>query len=89
MTPEITIGAASLMGSLLVASGLARWWVRPEPVAPRPRQLLRPIEALDKVERYCVVEHRPTLHVQFRAGSLMCLDCRTELVLSTNAMGDQ
>ncbi|MGW1615742.1 hypothetical protein ACWCQZ_41100 [Streptomyces sp. NPDC002285] len=79
MIPEITIGAASLMGSLLVAAGLARWWVRPEPVAPRPRQLLRPIEALDKFETHCVVERRPTLHMKFRTGHVMCLDCRTEL----------
>lgn len=41
-----------------------------------PRALVRPIEALDRFEAHCPVEHRLTLHVRLRVGCVMCMECR-------------
>jgi hypothetical protein len=38
MTPQITLGAASLMGSLLLATAAVRWAVSPAPVRGRHRR---------------------------------------------------
>jgi hypothetical protein len=35
-----------------------------------------PVEALDKFEADCFFETRPTVHVRFRLGGAMCLECR-------------
>lgn len=80
MSPETTIAAAVLMAALIAAALVARWYVRPEPIARHraPRTLQRPVEALDRTEKWCSVEHRPTLHVRFAGGGDMCMDCRRE-----------
>ena len=40
MIPEITIGAASIVGSLTAGTAVARWWLKPDRSgrhrAPRP-----------------------------------------------------
>lgn len=48
MNDYITVGAASLMGALAAATGLARWYVRPEhaPGRHRAMHLLPPVEDL-------------------------------------------
>lgn len=84
MNDRITIGAAFLMTSLAGATAIARAWVTPRggrhrATAPAQAPLLRPIEALDQFEARCVAERRTTLHVRFRTGGVMCLDCRTDL----------
>lgn len=73
MIPEIAVGAASLMGSLVLGTWLSRWYFRPTaaPAAPMPA-----LEALDKFEGRCGIEGRPTLHVRFRCGEVVCLECR-------------
>ncbi|KOV86103.1 MULTISPECIES: hypothetical protein [unclassified Streptomyces] len=38
MTPEITIGATSLMGALVLGTAAVRWAVRPAPVRGRHRR---------------------------------------------------
>jgi hypothetical protein len=80
---RITIGAAFLMTSLAGAAAIARAWVTPASSRPRvvpdPAPMLRPVEALDRFEARCLVERRNTLHVRFRTGGAMCLDCRSTL----------
>ncbi|MBC2903197.1 hypothetical protein [Streptomyces cupreus] len=48
MIDRITVGAASLMGALVTAAGVARWYVRPEHAPGRHRSvgLLPPLEDL-------------------------------------------
>jgi hypothetical protein len=83
MNDRITIGAAFLMTSLAGATAIARAWVTPASSRPRvtpdPAPMLRPVEALDRFEARCMVERRNTLHVRFRTGGAMCLDCRSTL----------
>jgi hypothetical protein len=35
MNDQITVGAAAVMTSLVGLTGMARWWVRPEPTGQR------------------------------------------------------
>ena len=44
MIPEITLGAASLMGALLVATAGVRWAIRPVPEGRHRPQRVRPVE---------------------------------------------
>jgi hypothetical protein len=80
---RITIGAAFLMTSLAGMAAVTRAWFAPASsrphVAPDPAPLLRPVEALERFEARCLVERRTTLHVKFRTGGAMCLDCRSTL----------
>lgn len=45
MIPEITIGAASLMGALIVATAVVRWAIRPVSVGRHRTERVRPVEA--------------------------------------------
>ena len=75
MTPWLIL--ATLAGA--VAGVLAARTAGPGPGLRRDTgPLLRPVEALHVVEAHCLAEHRPTIHVRFACGELMCLDCRTE-----------
>ena len=65
---------------LAVAVALVSRAVRP---GAGPRRgtvpMLRPVEALERFEARCVAERRTTLHIRFRTGGAMCLDCRSPL----------
>ncbi|MGW2209953.1 hypothetical protein [Streptomyces sp. NPDC001781] len=84
MDTQTTVGAASLMGALLLATGVARWWVRPLRTSGRhramPRQpalLLRPVEAMETTAALCSTERRVTIHARTRiTRQLICMDCR-------------
>lgn len=81
MNGPITLGAASLMGSLGGLAGLSRWWVRPtRPVraagrhrapAPVAAPLVAPVAGPEPVEALvievvqCPVCCRETRHVRF------------------------
>lgn len=49
---------------------------RPSGLHRAPRPLLRPVEAMDRAEAHCPVEHQSTPHVRFATGGAMCLNCR-------------
>lgn len=87
MIPEVTIGAAVLMAALITAAVTARWYFRPAPATGQHRAgMVRPIEALDRFEAWCLAEHRRTLHVRLATGTV-CLDCRTQLTHTGQAGG--
>ncbi|MEU6279779.1 hypothetical protein [Streptomyces sp. NPDC047028] len=87
MIPEVTIGAAVLMAALILATGAARWYFRPAPTVGQHRAgMVRPVEALNQFEAWCLAEHRRTLHVQLATGTV-CLDCRTALTGGQQAGG--
>lgn len=80
--------ATALAGAITAAGvgavTVARYWPRPSGRHRAPRHqpvetpLLRPADALEKVEAHCVAENRRTLHCRLRVtGELVCLDCRT------------
>lgn len=88
MNGPIALGGACATGVLVGGTWLARWAVHPThparaagrhrapaPVAaPEPER--NSVEALDIRLMHCPVQHRPTRHVAFALGGLMCLDCR-------------
>lgn len=76
MIPEIAIGAASLMAALIGGTWLSRWYYTPAAKGRHRAPGLPRVEALDKFEATCTVEGRPTVHVRFRLGGAMCLECR-------------
>lgn len=41
-----------------------------------PAPLLRPVEALNRVEAYCPVQDRPTLQLRLTTGGTCCSECR-------------
>jgi hypothetical protein len=46
------------------------------PATRRHAPVPRFVEALDKFEAICIFEDLPTVHVRFRLGGAMCLECR-------------
>ena len=92
MIDRITAGAASIMGSLIVATAAARWAVSPAPArgrhrAPRVRAVLDEVsldELLDGGEveandfEYCPAEGRTTFHAIRTDGSRRCWTCTCE-----------
>jgi hypothetical protein len=78
MNEQITVGAAMLMGSLIVGFLALRWYFRPEPTAKHraARVWLRPVQALVKETTRCRFEGRDTVHVRTRVtDDLICWSC--------------
>ena len=78
MNDQITVGAAMLMGSLIVGLLALRGYFRPEPTAKHraARVWLRPVQALVKETTRCRFEGRDTVHVRTRVtDDLICWSC--------------
>jgi hypothetical protein len=75
-----------MVGLTLIARALP---ARSHGLHRAPRQLLRPIEALDQFEARCPIERRRTLHVRFALGGVQCLDCRRDFTNTEHRQGDQ
>ena len=78
MNDQITVGAAMLMGSLIVGFLALRWYFRPEPTARHraARVWFRPVQALVETTVRCRFEHRDTVHVRTRVtDELICRSC--------------
>jgi hypothetical protein len=82
MNDMITVGAASLMSALILATISGRWFVRPEPSAkhraPANRPLLRPVEALDRTSALCSSQGKVTHHARTHiTRQLICMECHS------------
>ena len=85
MNGPLAAGAACLTAVMVGATFLACYWRPARPAAggrhrvparvPAPLPVLERREALGIRTVWCAVEHRPTEHVEFALGGLMCLGC--------------
>lgn len=92
MIPEITIGAASVTGALVVAVGFARWWV--SPIKPPGRHsaeglMFRPCDVADNRRAYCLVQQRHTDHAVLPGNLLICWECRNRSIVPPAASAIQ
>lgn len=76
MNDQITVGAAMLMGSLIVGFLALRWYFRPEPAAKHraAHVWFRPVQAFVETTVRCRFEHRDTVHVRV-TDELICRSC--------------